>query len=57
MTTLQDVIDGAREKAIADALRNARERGKELTPEELDRIAQEAVDKAVDEFLSELEVH
>ena len=57
MTTLQEVIDGAREKAIADAFRRAGERGEKLTPEELDKIVQKAVDKAVDDFLSELEMH
>ena len=57
MTTLQEVIDAAREKAVADAFRRAGEQGEQLTPEELDKIVQKAVDKAVDEFLSELETH
>lgn len=57
MTTLQEVIDAAREKAIADAFRRAGEQGEKLTPEELDKIVQKAVDNAVDEFLSELETH
>jgi hypothetical protein len=57
MSALQDVIDEARNHAIADALRAAKERGQELTRDELDRIVKEAVDKAVDEFLAEQEMH
>ncbi len=57
MTTLQDVIDEARDKAIHNALRAAEERGKEMTPDEMDRIVKDAVDKAVDDFLAEQEMH
>jgi hypothetical protein len=57
MTTLEDVIDEAREKAIDHALRAAKKRGEELTAAEIDRVVKEAVEKAVDEFMAEQEMH
>ena len=57
MTALDEVIDAARRDAIANALQKAREQGTVLTLEDLDRIARTAAEKAVEEFLSELETH
>lgn len=57
MSSLEQVIREARDHAIAEALRKAKDRGEEVNPEELDAIVKEAVDRAVNDYLSELETH
>lgn len=57
VTTLQDVINEAREKAIDSAVRGAKARGEEVAPAELEKRVKEAVEKAVDDFLAEQEMH
>lgn len=57
MSSLEQVIREARDHAIAAALRKAKDRGEEVNPEELDAIVKEAVDRAVNDYLSELETH